>query len=256
MMKKIALIFGLICMLFAPTTIYAFGIEFAVGAWNQSPSGDIGYEKVPGDDSLDLDEFLNYDDEWQPNGRLIFYLPAFIPNIYLMATPMEWDEPSSLDVSFEVGGKTFQANIPFESKLKMNHLDVGFFWGLPGIKKATSDVLNIDLGLNVRLLDFKTEIKQPQTGLSESESYFLPIPMLYAATQIEPWKYLAVELEGRGIGWGAGHYVSLIGRLKVKPWGPIFVTGGYRYDSVELDYKDIDLDISFTGPFAEAGLEF
>ena len=256
-MKKTAvLLFCLILILSLPTTIYAFGIEIAGGAWYQSPSGDLSFDKTSNADDLDLEDNLNYKDEWQPIGRLIIDMPMFIPNIYIMATPMNWDESGSKEVSFNFGDKTFEANIPFDSKLKMNHLDVALFYGLPFIKTATADVLNFDLGVNVRILDFKAEINQKELGIKESESYTLPIPMVYAGMQIEPLKYLALELEGRAIGWSSNHYVSLIGRLKVKPYGPFFVAGGYRYDNVKIDYKDVDVDADFQGPFAEVGLEF
>ncbi len=71
-----------------------------------------------------------------------------------------------------------------------------------------------------------------------------------------PSKYFALEFEGRGIGWSSNYYVSLIGRLKVKPYGPFFVAGGYRYDKVKIDHQDLDIDTEFQGPFAEVGLEF
>ena len=80
--------------------------------------------------------------------------------------------------------------------------------------------------------------------------------MIYTGIQVEPLKYLALEFEGRGIGWSGSHYVSLIGRLKVRPYGPVFVAGGYRYDNVNIDYDDLDIDTVFQGPFLEAGLEF
>ena len=31
---------------------------------------------------------------------------------------------------------------------------------------------------------------------------------------------------------------------------------GKIYDNVKIDYSDLDLDVKFQGPFAEAGLEF
>jgi outer membrane protein len=256
MMKKIVLLFCLIFILYIPTTSYAFGIEIAGGAWYQSPSGDLSFDKSTKDDDLDLEDDLNYDDKWQPSGRLIIEMPSFIPNIYLMATPMKWDEKGKKNVAFKFGKKTFEADIPFDSKLKMNHLDVGLFWGLPIIKKATSDIFNIDLGINFRLLDVKAEVKQKETGIKDSVSYFLPLPMIYTGMQIEPSKYFALEFEGRGIGWSSNYYVSLIGRLKVRPYGPFFVAGGYRYDKAKIDYEDLDFNIEFQGPFAEVGLEF
>ncbi len=255
-MKKIFILSGLIFLLFIPSTALAWGVEMAGGAWYQSPSGNLSFDKTTNADDLDLEDDLNYDDKWQPSGRLKIDMPLFIPNIYIMATPLKWDERGSKDVDFSFGGEDFQANVDFDSKLKMNHLDVAFYYGLPFIKTATLDVLNIDLGLNFRLLDVKAEIEQKDFDLKESQSYFLPLPMVYAAMQIEPVGWLGLEFEGRGIAYSSNHYVSLIGRLKVKPFGPFFIAGGYRYDNVKIDYQDIDIDTEFEGPFAEVGFDF
>ena len=255
-MKKFILLIGFVFMLSMATTSYGFGIEIAGGAWNQSPSGEMSLDPSTTDDDLDLEDNLNYDDKWQPFGRLIIGLPSLLPNIYLMYTPMKWDETGSKNVSFKFGDEIFDADIPFDSELKLNHFDVGLFYGLPFLKTASKDVLNIDLGLNFRLMDVKAEIDQPDTGIKESESYFLPLPMIYAGMQIDPSKYFAIEFEGRGVGWKSNHYISLVGRLKLRPYGPFFVAGGYRYDNVKIDYQDIDIDTEFQGIFAEAGLEF
>ena len=255
-MKKIILPFCLIFILSIPTTSFAWGLEFAGGAWYQKPSGNMSFDKSTHEDDLDLEDDLNYDDKWKAFGRLVIDMPLFFPNIYLMYTPMKWDETGSKDVNFSFGGEEFQADVDFDSELKLNHFDIALFWGLPFINTATADVLNIDLGLNVRLMDVKAEIEQKDLDIKESVSYFLPLPMLYTGVQIKPLKYIALEFEGRGIGWSSNYYVSLIGRLKVKPYGPLFVAGGYRYDNVKIDYSDLDLDVKFQGPFAEAGLEF
>ena len=244
-MIKIFILSGLIFLLSIPTTALAWGVEIAGGAWYQSPSGNLSFDKTTNADDLDLEDDLNYDDKWQPSGRLKIDMPLFIPNIYIMATPLKWDERGSKDVDFSFGGENFRGDIDFDSKLKMNHLDVALFYGLPFLKTATLDVLNIDLGLNFRLLDVKAEIKQKDFGLKESQSYFLPVPMIYAAMQIVPVEWLGLEFEGRGIAYSSNHYVSLIGRLKVKPFGPFFVAGGYRYDNVKIDYQDIDIDAEF-----------
>jgi outer membrane protein len=239
-----------------PTASFAFGIEIAGGAWYQSPNGDLSFDKSTNLDDLDIEDNLNYDDQWMPSGRLKIDMPSFIPNIYIMATPMKWDESGSKNVNFKFGDVIFNADIPFDSKLKMNHLDIALFYGLPFISEATADIFNIDLGINVRLMDFEAEIEQRDTGLKEDIDYLLPIPTVYAGIQINPIKYLAVEFEGRGIGYGSSHYFSLIARLKIKPYGPLFVAAGYRYDNLDIDYKDVEVDAVFRGPMAEIGLEF
>jgi len=258
-MKKCILLFALILTLALPATSFGFGFEFSLGAWYQEPSGTLSFDKTTNADDLSLNNDLNYNDKWQPIARLKIDMPLLIPNLYLMYTPMKWSEPGSKDVGFSFGGENFEGNVDFDSELKMNHLDVALFYGIPGIRTATLDVLNIDLGLNFRLLDFRAEIEQTTTSLidlKESQSYLLPIPMLYAGARIKPLNWIALDLEGRGIYYSNNHYVSLIGRLKVMPFGPLFVAGGYRYDNVKIDYQDIDVDADFKGPFAEAGFEF
>jgi len=255
-MKKTVLLLCLVFMLSLPAASFGFGLEIAGGAWYQSPSGDLSFDSTTAADDLDVEENLNYKDEWQPNGRLIIDMPLFFPNIYLMYTPMNWDETGQKNVDFKFGDIIFDADTEFDSELTMNHFDVGLFWGLPFVKTATNDILNIDLGLNVRILDFEAKINQRDTGLKEKVDYILPIPMIYAGMQIEPFKYLAFEMEGRGIGWSGNHYISFTGRLKVRPFGPFFVAGGYRYDSIKIDYEDIDVDMRIQGPFAEVGFEF
>lgn len=255
-MKKSVLLVGLIFMLSLPAASFGFGFEFALGTWLEQPSGTLSYDSSSSADDLSLQNDLNYDDKWQPTGRLKIDMPAIIPNIYLMYTPMKWNETGSKNTSFTFGDETFAANENFKSELKMNHLDFALYYGLPGVRTATADVLNIDLGLNFRLMDFKAEINQQDTGLKASESYFLPIPMIYGAMQIEPVNWIALEFEGRGSAYQSNYYLSLIGRLKIMPFGPLFITGGYRYDSVKIDYEDVDVDAEFRGPIAEIGFNF
>jgi hypothetical protein len=105
-------------------------------------------------------------------------------------------------------------------------------------------------------VDFKAEIEQNATGIKESESFVVPIPTAYVGTQIKPWERIAFEFEGRGITFSDDTYIGLIGRLKVKPIGPIFVAAGYRYEDLDFEEEGVDVDADFSGPFVEIGLEF
>ena len=197
-MKKIILLFCLIFILSIPTISFAWGLEFAGGAWYQKPSGNMSFDETTHADDLDLEDDLNYDDKWKAFGRLIIDMPFFFPNIYLMYTPMKWDETGSKDVDFKFGDQEFQGGVNFDSELKLNHFDVGLFWGLPFISTATADVLNIDLGLNVRLMDVKAEIDQKDLDLKESVSYTLPLPMLYTGVQIKPFNMSPLNSKAGG----------------------------------------------------------
>ncbi len=257
-MKKSLMSISLVFLLalVVPSITYAVGLEFALGGWKQSPQGEFSFDEVSELDILDLEDDLNYDDETRIFGRLKIDMPLWIPNIYLMATPMEFDGIGRKNVDFNFGDINFKGNVDFFSELTLDHLDLALYYGLPFVETATADMLNVEVGINIRIYDFEGTIEQAATGLKESESYTLPIPMLYLAAQLRPLDRLAIEAEGRGVIFGNNKVYSLLGRLKLKVFGPLFIAGGYRYDKIDIDEEGVVLEMDFSGPFAEAGLVF
>lgn len=244
-----------ILMLACAGSAGAFGMEFAIGGWRQEPSGTLGYKVVGSDDILDVERDLNYDDETRVTARLSIDMPLLLPNIYLMATPMEFSATGRKAGGFKFGDITFDPG-PFRSETVLDSLDVALYYGIPLLETATLETFNIDLGVNVRIYDYELKIRQDASGLRESESGVLPIPMVFVAVQFRPFDRLAFEVEGRGISYSGNDLYSLIGRVKVAVAGPLFVAGGYRYEKLELDEEDVLADIEFGGPFLEAGFSF
>ena len=257
-MKKIIVICSILfsTALIVPVAAYAFGVEIAAGAWKQSPSGSLAYEALDPNDFLDVENDLKYQDETRPFGRLKIDMPSFIPNIYLMATPVEFEGEGIKSVDFNFGGELISGNIPFYSKLNLNHGDIALYYGIPGLEAATADMLNIDVGINVRIYDLEARIVQESNGIDITESATVPIPQVFLALQFRPTDFLALEAEGRGISLGGNKAYSLIGRLRLNVFGPLFLTGGYRYDKIDADEEDVIIDTDISGPFAEVGLAF
>lgn len=251
---------GVLVLALTPGAATAAGIELAVGIWNQTPKGDISYKPISGLDTLSIKDNLKYSDENRVFGRIKIDTPLLFPNIYLMATPMEFSETGSKNTLFQFGNTTFDANVPFTSELRLDHYDVGLSYGVPGLKTATVGILNIDLGIDARIIDFKARItgRNTATGLlvTESKAVVIPLPMLYVGFQVKPVKWIAAEGEARGITYGGNHYYDLIGRVKLKPFGPVFAAAGYRYEKVDIDRDDVKAKASFGGPFGEIGIEF
>ena len=240
-------------LLMVPYSAFAMGLEVGVGYWRQTPSGTLGYQEVVPTDSLDLKSDLNYGSKSRPFARVKADLPLFLPNIYFIATPMEF--AGSGNKSFTFGGTPITG--AFDSKLKLDQYDLALYYSLPFLNTATLGILNVELGLNAKFIDFEataTDISTPANSVSKKLS--LPVPMVYAGIQVKPIKTISVEAEGRGIAYGANHFYDFIGRLKVKPIGPLFIAGGYRYESIKIDQSDVKADIKFAGPFVEAGVQF
>ncbi|MBC7961648.1 MAG: TIGR04219 family outer membrane beta-barrel protein [Steroidobacteraceae bacterium] len=260
-MKRLKVWFagGLLTLALAPGAASATGLELAVGVWNQSPKGDISYKPVTGLDNLSIDDDLKYSDETRIFGRAKIELPLFLPNIYLMATPSEFSNTGSKNATFRFGNQTFAANVPFTSELKLDHYDVGLYYGIPLLKTATAGILNVDLGLNARIIDFNARVTGPTVSgltVTETKSATIPLPMLYLGVQVKPVKWVAAEGEVRGIVYEKNHYYDLIGRVKIKPFGPLFAAAGYRYENVNIDQDDVKAKASFGGPFGEIGIDF
>jgi len=84
----------------------------------------------------------------------------------------------------------------------------------------------------------------------------VPIHQVYLAPQFRPIDFLAIEAEGRGISISGNKAYSLIGRLRFNQVGFLSLTGGYRYDKIDIDEEGVIIDTDFSGSFAEAGLSF
>lgn len=257
MIRRIALL-CVACLIVAYSDARAVGLEMAVGGWGQSIGGTLSYSDTNIPDVIDLDNDIRFDDETKLVGRAKIDMPFFIPNIYLVAAPMEFEGTGTKTTTLNYGDITFDANTVLNAKITLNQYDVGFYYGLPFVKTATLDRLNVDVGLNIRIADFEGEITGTSGGtiVTEKKSLTLPIPMLYVGVQFMPVSALAFEAEGRGIAVGDNRLYSLIGRVRYNVAGPVFLAGGYRYDKLEIDEENVDAEIDFQGPFVELGLKF
>lgn len=249
-----------LAMVVIPYQAFAFfGADIGVGYWQQTPSGNLGYQALTPLDQIDLKDDLHFDKESKPFFRAKVELPLILPNIYLMATPMSFEGSGPISRTIHYGNETFSGTANFESKLKLDHYDVALFYPIPLLKTATLGKLNVDLGLNIRMIDFEGTITGPNVSgitTSASKSLTLYVPMIYAGIQVKPISAFSIEVEARGIAYGSNHYYDYIGRLRVNPIPLVFIGAGYRVETIKIDESDVLADIKFSGPFAEAGLSF
>ncbi|MBS3755787.1 MAG: TIGR04219 family outer membrane beta-barrel protein [Desulfobacterales bacterium] len=231
-------------------------MEAAVGGWGASASGGVKYDGVTEGTNLDLEDDFNYDDETALTGRLKIDMPLVIPNLYLMATPLDYEEKATRSQTFRFGEEQYDANVEYNSRLTLDTYDIGLFYNVPLLETVTLGRLGMEAGLNARIIDAEALVEQKATGYYEKKSETLPLPMLYVGLGLYPVDRFGLEAEARGISYSDYELVSLIGRLKVNVFGPLFVSGGYRYDAYDIEEDDLVLDVDFSGPFLETGLKF
>ncbi len=258
-MKNIPLIIGLTTLFLLPMPAFAMPLleaEVALGWWRQSPAGYISYAS---DDRIDLEDVLNYDGENRLTGRVKIDMPSLIPNLYLMASPMEFKETAVTEDFYEFGDIVITPGQRFQSKLILDHYDIALYYNIPLLETATFNSLNVELGINTRIYKAEATVSQEiPVGIEvrESEQETILIPMAYIGVRLSPVDKIFLEGEFRGITYSGSDMYSLIGRVKLKTLGPLFVAGGYRYEKGETHDWDIEFDLDASGPFIEAGLAF
>ena len=94
------------------------------------------------------------------------------------------------------------------------------------------------------------------TVKSEHKSITIAVPMVYMGILFRPAKFIRVEAEGRVISYNSDHYYDFIGRVRINPFGPFFISGVYRYEDIKIAEEDVEADVTFKGPFAEIGVSF
>lgn len=261
-MHRLATLITILVLAALPTSAFALlDVEMAVGGWQQDPSGTLAYQLLSATDKIDLEQDAKYDDETAFWARAKVELPLFLPNIYVMATPMSFDGTGNKTINFNFGGTNFDATLPFTSEVKLDHYDVALFWGIPMLKTATLNRFDIEYGINVRLIDFEGTVTGTDTvsGLTvtETTTESLAIPMIYLGAEFAPVKSFAIQAEIRAIEYSDSSYYDYIGRVRFKPFKtPLFVGVGYRFEDIDIDEKDILAEVEFSGPFAEVGLKF
>jgi outer membrane protein len=239
----------------------ALDVEVAVGVWQQNLSGTLGFDElIDPEDVINLDNDVDFNPENRLFGRARFDLPLFFPNIYVAAAPMNFEGNGTKNSSFDFGDiSDIPAGTSLDTEITLNQYDVALFWGIPALKTATAGVFNIDLGLNVRILDLEAKLHASdgdQFDQQEEASATAPVPMLFLAVHVKPTDAFGFEAEGRGVSIGDNKLFSFIGRVRYNFTGPVFLTGGYRYDKFEIDEDDVKADIEFSGPFVEMGIHF
>ncbi len=252
-MKKLFMLISLSVVLTIPVSTYALmgvPIEGSVGAWLASPSGDFSYKSGNFNNS-DLEDTFGFEEEMFPMARLKIELPV-IPVIYVMTTPMKFEGTAEDTFMFD----NVVYNLGADTELTFNQFDLALYYGVPFLGIATLGSVHVNGGLNLRVIDMEAKMSNAATSISRNESATVPVPMLYLSVDVSPIDLLVFEAEIRALPVSDYEVLSAIARIKVNIPGPVFVAGGYRYESIAIDHDDFDFELDIAGPFAEIGFNF
>jgi outer membrane protein len=219
-------------------------VSIGGGMWQEDPSGYFRNASDP--TNVDVKDDLYWTEENQ--GYLFVTLEhpvPLIPNFRVMTTSL--DHSGSGTASFVLNGKTFTGDVT--SSGSFDQTDLTAYW------EILDNVVSLDLGLNVKLLDFSYSVAS--TGESTSDSLSATIPMLYGLVGASPIPGLFLGVEGNWIGYDGNNLTDLTAKISYTTDYFFGIEGGYRSQTYELD--DVDGyfgKLEFKGPFVGAYLKF
>ncbi len=259
-MRK-AILLGAIFSVSSSFAVPLVNAEFSVGAMSHDPSGYVEYPTGSGT-RADLKDTLGLGKKTKPFARAKIELPI-IPNLYLQYIPMKFEGTGRYSTTLKFGNVTYNANVDLSTSVKLDHYDLGLYYNIPLVGTATAGVIDPELGINVRLLDFEGRITGQSGSVTrtETKSMKVPVPMGYAGLGINlPYVSLIGEL--RGIAYKGSRYYDVTGEVRIKPisipgMASLFVGAGYRYEELKLDdVSDVTAKVKVKSLFANVGVAF
>ena len=220
------------------------GFRVGGGNWDRDLSGRFADE---GSQSFDLVNDTGL------SGASSSYLyaqlehPVFLlPNIRLERSSFDDDGRGSVQRAFSFQGQSFTINEPVDSTLEIEQTDIIAYYSV------LDTLVDLDLGLDVRLIDADVSIRSQNTNQEASESISAPIPMGYAAVRVDvPGTGAWVRAQGSGIGFQGNSFIDTRAMLGYTLGIGIGVELGYRRQELEIDDIDgIDGDVTIEGGFA------
>ncbi|MGW8187529.1 MAG: TIGR04219 family outer membrane beta-barrel protein [Desulfobacterales bacterium] len=256
-MKKINLSIAVVLLLCTalPPKGDAFDAQDAQWIRKQSLTSELTVDPLGPASVRAFEDNRDFDEDTRFFGPFLVDMSQYLPNICVMATPIKYEGTNINSMRLDFGDESVKDDIALNSDVALSDLDIALYYGIPFVKTVSHDRLNVDLGINLRSIDFDDDIERDSISQT-SESFILPIPMVFAAVQFHPLDLLAIEAEGRGISIGGKKSYGLIGRIRWKTYGPIYAAGGYRFSRYETDNDGLVVSTEINGPFVEAGLSF
>ena len=229
-----------------PVTSMADTLSVSIGGgmWQEDPSGYFRNATDPAD--VDVKDDLFWQEE--NHGYLFVTLEhpvPLLPNVRLMTTSL--DQSGTGTASFTLNGESFSGTVTNEGSF--DQTDITAYW------EVLDNVVSLDLGLNVKLLDFSYSVAS--TGVSTSDSLSATIPMLYGMVGASPLPGLFLGVEGNWTAYDSSTLTDLVAKVSYTTDFFLGIEGGYRSQTYELD----DLDgytgnLEFKGPFIGAYVKF
>lgn len=209
---------------------------------------------------VDIEDDLGIDDE------SFFFAEAWLRagrhRLSLSAMRVDYSGQKTLSQDIVFGGRTFSAEGRAESSLEYTSFDLAYQYDLVRLEGVLA---GFSLGPILQLTYLDGEVKMSGggsingvTGLVEaSQSFQIPLPLIGAGARLG---LLAGWLEARaravGIAYRSYALWEFQAEAALTPFPLLEIVGGYRRFVIDVEWDDILLHYTQSGPYLGAALVF
>lgn len=217
------------------------------GIWQTTPTGQVSKTGDPA--PVDVEQDLFWGKENQNSFFLALEHPIpVLPNVRL--SQINLSQSGSGPVTFTYNGQTFTGTVTNSADIRQT--DILLYY------EVLDDtlMLNLDLGLDIKLLDMSYNIRDT-FGNATSDSYSITLPLLYGMFGITPIDPLYLGVEAQYVTYQGSTLTDVLAKISYTFDFRVGIEAGYRLQSIELDnVNDATGKLDFKGPFAGIYLRF
>jgi outer membrane protein len=231
-----------------PSMASADILSFAIGGgvWNETPEGNIIQPSNATTPTVDVKNNLFWTEESQAYLFATLEHPVpILPNVRLMYTSL--DHAGNGNTSFEFDGVTYSGNVANDFTIEETDLLLYY--------EVLDNVVSLDLGLNIRLLDISFNINDGVNTTTESVGG--TVPMIYGMVGGTPWPGVMLSAEANYMSYSGSTLSDFNAKISYTTDFFVGVEAGYRTQTIELDdVDDTNANLDFKGPFIGAYVKF
>ncbi|MCK4508174.1 MAG: hypothetical protein KAU27_06525 [Desulfuromonadales bacterium] len=251
--RRLVTIIALFSLLASP----AFADEmfsFKAGYLSLSPSGDVSVsaDGITGT-TLDVEDDLSLDDSEDYFLEAALQLGSF--RLFAAYLPISLSGDSVLDRDIDFNGETFVLGSRVETDVNIDIYEAGLAWYLLNVDDMP---VRVQFGpeVAVKYVDAQIRMQDGASGVSESDSFGVPVPTVGARARVAVGDTLGAVGRVGYMEYDSNSFLDVDAQVEFSPLPMVGLFAGYRYLDVDLDESGVAIDATFSGPYAGALIRF
>ncbi len=203
--------------------------------------------------TVDMDDDLDFDDSEDMYLEAGLQMGSF--RLFASYIPIGFSGDGVLTEDIVFKGETFVAGSQVKSDVDLDIYEAGLAWYLINFDDLP---VRVQLGpeVAVKYVDASLDMKEAQTGISESESIGVPVPTIGLRGRVALADMLGVVARAGYLEYDDNSFLDVDAQIEFSPLPLVGLFAGYRYLDVDVDEDDVLIDATFDGPYGGLFVRF